>query len=183
MPIMRKSYLITAGAVTAVAALTVLVACTYDSPKATSLGTPVASGATLPASLPPGATAAAPTPGVTGIPGAPGAPAPNGPAGGTTGQPPNIPDQHTTTPSRPAGIPKPQLNRNVGWVNATVTLGGSGPCYTLKGTDGVVYATYSGSGVQLPSGSRVRAQLTPGKTPVNCGSGQPARMDRVQLAG
>jgi len=82
-------------------------------------------------------------------------------------------------PSRPAGQTLPDVGAvRVGWVNATVTSAG-GSCYSLKAADGETWSAYSKKAVPLNKGDKVRARLSPGKTPVDCGSGKPATLVRV----
>ncbi|MEU4238882.1 hypothetical protein [Actinoplanes sp. NPDC026619] len=103
---------------------------------------------------------------------------------GNTAAPATTRARVTATPSHPANLP----TRNAAalqnaWITATVTRGGNGPCYTLTTSAGVTYSAYSTQGIQLADGAHVRARITPGTTPLNCGSGRPARLERVQLAG
>jgi hypothetical protein len=113
--------------------------------------------------------------------------------------PPALPG--STTPARPKTAPPPTPNNGAtvhavpgrpvppvaalrtGWITAKVTKGGLGPCFTLTSSDGVTYAAYSELGLQLSTGSSLRARIKPGKTPVNCGSGRAVRLEHVQIAG
>jgi hypothetical protein len=70
----------------------------------------------------------------------------------------------------------------VAWLQATVSRGGSGPCYGVVTATGVGYALYSTQGFRLATGDRVRVRIIPGAIPVNCGSGRPARLERLLLA-
>ena len=70
----------------------------------------------------------------------------------------------------------------VGWLTATVTTGGSGPCYTLKSSDGQTWAVYSAKAVPVGRGDRLRVRLTPGKTPVSCGKGNAATLERALIS-
>jgi hypothetical protein len=85
-------------------------------------------------------------------------------------------------PSRPAGIPKTptDITRTAGWVEGTVTRGGSGPCYGMVTFDGVEYAMYSDAGVKLAKGDHIRARLSPAKLRISCGDGTPVSMGTVQ---
>ncbi|MGK5680367.1 hypothetical protein [Actinoplanes sp. URMC 104] len=87
-----------------------------------------------------------------------------------------------TPPSRPAGhvLPNPDP-ANRGWITATVT-GGSGKCWTFRSADGETWSVYSAKQVPLSKGDKVRARLTPGKTPVDCGSGKAATLGRLLIA-
>jgi hypothetical protein len=98
--------------------------------------------------------------------------------------PTTAPTPTSPAPVPPNGRPAPPVEavRNA-WISATVTRGGSGPCFTLTGSDGKVYATYSAKALRLTTGARVRARITPGKTPVSCGTGSPARLEHLELAG
>ncbi|WP_250029192.1 hypothetical protein [Paractinoplanes maris] len=85
-------------------------------------------------------------------------------------------------PSRPAGHKFPDAGTlRVGWIDATVTSGG-GTCYSLKDADGEMWAVYSKKAVPLDDGDKVRARITPGKTPVDCGSGKPATLVRLLIS-
>jgi len=150
----------------AAVSLALLTGCSHDDPEKSEAAAPIAepSAGALTAGVLPGESAAA-----TGGPTA---------AGATTKS------QVRPTPSRPAGLPTPDVHSLLNaWITATVTRGGSGPCFGLTAADGVTYATYSKLGITLTTGARVRARITPGATPVNCGSGKPARLVHVQLAG
>ncbi|GAB2613511.1 hypothetical protein Aab01nite_69740 [Paractinoplanes abujensis] len=111
------------------------------------------------------------------------------PADGTTGgnptpagQPADSEASPLPPPSRPAGVAAPDLSAlRVGSITATVTKGGSGPCYGLTSEDGVAWSVYSKKPVPIAKGDRVQARITPGKTPVDCGSGKPATLDRVMI--
>ncbi|MBL7260959.1 hypothetical protein [Paractinoplanes lichenicola] len=117
---------------------------------------------------------------------APGASQPTGGAPGDNpvpaGQPADSEASPLPPPSRPAGVTAPDLSSlRVGSITATVTKGGGGPCYGLKSADGVAWSVYSKKPVPLAKGDRVQARITPGKTPVDCGSGKPATLDRVMI--
>ncbi|GAA3937117.1 hypothetical protein Aau02nite_79160 [Amorphoplanes auranticolor] len=85
-------------------------------------------------------------------------------------------------PSRPAGIPKTPTDivRSPGWIEGTVTRGGSGPCYGLVTFDGVAYAMYSDKGTTLAVGDHIKAALTPAKLRIDCGAGIPVSMGAIQ---
>ncbi len=85
-------------------------------------------------------------------------------------------------PSRPAGIPKTPTDilPSPGWIEGTVTRGGSGPCYTLMTFDGVRYAMHSTEGVELAKGEHIRAELTPARHRIDCGEGIPVTMGALQ---
>ncbi|WP_213006380.1 hypothetical protein [Paractinoplanes toevensis] len=107
-----------------------------------------------------------------------------GATAGATAAPATTRPRVTADPSRPTALPRPNVGSlQNAWITATVTRGGTGPCYTLTSTDGATYAVYSTQGIKLANGDKVRARITPGTTPVNCGTGQPARLERLQLAG
>ncbi|GIE03580.1 hypothetical protein Adu01nite_49300 [Paractinoplanes durhamensis] len=111
---------------------------------------------------------------------------PGRPAGAPTATtaPATLPPRIAATPSRPAGHATPDIGAlQVAWITATVTRGGSGPCYGLTTSAGVTYATYSTQGLKLTKGAQVRARITPGTIPADCGSGRTAKLERVQLAG
>jgi hypothetical protein len=76
-------------------------------------------------------------------------------------------------PSKPAGIPKTptDLLPSPGWIEGTVTRGGTGPCYGLVTFDGVAYAMHSIKGIKLVKGEHIRAELTPAKLRIDCGEG------------
>ena len=130
------------------------------------------------ASAPAGAIA---DPGAT--PPAPGAPLPGGttsPGTDPGGTPPRDPGAPEPAPSHPAGlpVPKPPAVR-VGWMDATVATGGSGPCYKLKSAAGETWSVYSAKSVPMGEGDKVRARIRPGKTAVSCGTGKPGTLVRV----
>jgi hypothetical protein len=113
------------------------------------------------------------------------APPPSAPTPGVAAPTPSGPDNSVPTgppPSRPAGIPKTptDITRTAGWVEGTVTRGGSGPCYGLVTFDGVAYAMYSDTGIKLAKGDHIRARVTPAKLRISCGEGTPVSMGTVQ---
>ena len=85
-------------------------------------------------------------------------------------------------PSKPAGIPKTPTDivRSPGWIEGTITRGGTGPCYGLVTFDGVAYAMYSDKGPQLAQGDHIKAELTPAKLRIDCGAGIPVAMGAIQ---
>jgi hypothetical protein len=122
----------------------------------------------------PAAGAATPSAGAT----AAGVNATAGPDGLPTANP-----APATSPSRPGGRPAPPvLEVAPPWIQGKVSRGGSGPCYGFVTTDGVTYAVYSTTNFKLTNGQRIRARLTPGRTPVSCGAGKPARLVHLQIA-
>ena len=132
-------------------ALTGLTAC--------SAGSPVAPGTSVPVT---------PSDQVTTVPPAPGTPASSVPTG--------------PAPSKPAGIPKTPTDivRSPGWIEGTITRGGTGPCYGLVTFDGVTYAMHSDKGTELAEGDHIRAALTPAKLRISCGPGIPVSMGAIQ---
>ncbi len=116
-----------------------------------------------------------------GIDPAPGASAPAGVADDTVPQPGEV-ETPMAPPSRAVNQPFPDpASALSGWTDATVTRG-SGSCFGLQDADGVAWAVYSKKAVPLKKGDRVRARLTPGKTPVSCGEGKAATLERVLIA-
>lgn len=105
------------------------------------------------------------------------APAPNTPPGS-----PDASARDRITPSKPAGIPKTPTDDipSPGWTEGTVTRGGTGPCYGLITFDGVAYAMYSDAGVTLAKGDHIRAELTPAKLRIDCGTGIPVQLGAIQ---
>jgi hypothetical protein len=91
------------------------------------------------------------------------------------------PDDKPQPPAtRPPDLAFPEpAEMRLGWLTATVTAGGSGPCYSLKASDGETWAVYSTKSVPMDDGDQVRVRITPGKTAVNCGSGKPATLVRA----
>jgi hypothetical protein len=85
-------------------------------------------------------------------------------------------------PSKPAGIPKTptDLLPSPGWIEGTVTRGGSGPCYGLMTFDGVAYAMHSTEGIQLTKGEHIRAELIPAKLRISCGEGITVTLGELQ---
>jgi hypothetical protein len=174
---LRRSIVAAVGVLAAV----VLSGCSSDDePEAASPAAPAAAalpGSSATAALPslPAGVSAAPTGDV-------GAPAAPGPAvrhatsrPGTTVPAP----QGTGAGKPPAGGADPLRST---WVTATVTRGGSGPCYGITTSDGVAWALYADEPLKLMTGTGIRTRVTPGKTPVDCGAGRTGRMGRVQLA-
>ena len=145
-----------------VLALTGLTAC--------SAGSPVAQGTSVP--VPPSGSASPVLPSPGG-PALPAAPSPSGPFNSVPAGP---------APSRPAGIPKTPTDivRSPGWIEGTITRGGSGPCYGLVTFDGVAYAVYSDKGIELTRGDHIKAALTPAKLRINCGEGIPVSLGDLQ---
>ncbi|MBU2667682.1 hypothetical protein KOI35_29640 [Actinoplanes bogorensis] len=120
------------------------------------------------------------------VPSAPGAVAPTDlPAPDWTvppGQPVDSDSSPLPPPTRAPGVKAPNpADLRVGWLTATVTKGGSGPCYGVTAEDGVAWSLYSKKSVPLAKGDHVKARITPGKTPVDCGSGKPATLVRVLI--
>jgi hypothetical protein len=85
-------------------------------------------------------------------------------------------------PSKPAGIPKTptDLLPSPGWIEGTVTRGGTGPCYGLMTFDGVAYAMHSTEGIQLTKGEHIRAELIPAKLRISCGEGITVTLGELQ---
>jgi hypothetical protein len=131
--------------------LTGLTACSASSPVAQGTSVPVTPSASVPAA----------------------APSPSGPFNSVPAGP---------APSKPAGIPKTPTDivHSPGWVEGTITRGGSGPCYGLVTFDGVAYAMYSGKGTELAVGDHIKAALTPAKLRIDCGEGIPVTMGALQ---
>jgi len=142
-----------------------LSACSAEPAAAPSASTPVTPSASTPAVAP---SPSAPPP-ISALP-------PTSAAAPTSGGPTGTP------PSKPAGIPKTPTDiiRTAGWVEGTVTRGGSGPCYGLVTFDGVEYAMYSVAGPKLAKGDHIRARLTPAKLRISCGDGIPVSMGAIQ---
>ena len=122
---------------------------------ACSAGSPVAQGTSVPVT-PSNSVATSPS-------GAP-SPSPSGPYNSVPTGP---------APSKPAGIPKTPTDDipSPGWIEGTVTRGGTGPCYGLVTFDGVAYAMHSIKGIKLVKGEHIRAELTPAKLRIDCGEG------------
>ena len=95
--------------------------------------------------------------------------------------PRQLPPGVTESQSPPPGIKPPNLQVRVGWITGKVTRGGSGPCYGITADNGQAYAVYSAKPAPLEQGARVKARLTPGRTPKNCGSGTPATLVRLLI--
>jgi hypothetical protein len=136
--------------------LTSLTAC--------SAGSPVAPGTSVPV------TPSAP---VSTVPPEPSAPGPSGPYNTVPTGP---------APSKPAGIPKTPTDivRSPGWIEGTITRGGTGPCYGLVTFDGVAYSMYSDKGTKLAQGDHIKAELTPARLRIDCGAGIPVSMGAIQ---
>ncbi len=137
---------------------------------------------------PPSAVAAA-TPGTTTAvePSVSAAAPPAAVPSGSTAAPAAAPGRGAVTATAPGGPPgresRPLNDLRPGWVVGTVTRGGSGPCYGLKGEDGEDYAVYSAKSHKLTKGQRIRTKLTPGPTPKSCGSGKAVTMGGLQISG
>ena len=97
--------------------------------------------------------------------------------------PRQLPPGVTESQTPPPGIKLPELQVRTGWITGKVTRGGSGPCYGITADDGEAYAVYSAKPAPLEVGTRVKARLTPGKTPRKCGSGTPATLARLLIEG
>jgi hypothetical protein len=100
-------------------------------------------------------------------------------------QSPSTPDNSVAAaapPSKPAGIPKTPTDivHTAGWIEGTITRGGTGPCYGLVTFDGVAYAMYSDTGTELAEGDHIRARLTPAKLRISCGEGIAVEMGAIQ---
>ncbi|MCY1137392.1 hypothetical protein OWR29_05220 [Actinoplanes sp. Pm04-4] len=167
---MLRSIAVTAGALSL--ALLLAGGCSSDDDKpAASAPAPVSADGSVGGSVP--------APGASG-PAAPLGSAPDAAAPGGQAAQPGTADS-TAKPSRPAGHDFPDVGAmRVGWVNATVTRAG-GSCYGLKTADGETWAAYSKKAVPMDKGDKVRVRITPGKTPVDCGSGKPATLVRALI--
>ena len=136
---------------------------------------------------PPSAVAAAPGTTTAVDPSAAAAPPAAVPSGSAAAAPPAAPGRGAVTATAPGGPPgrenRPLNDLRPSWVVGTVTRGGSGPCYGVKGEDGVNYAVYSATSHKLTKGQRIRTKLTLGPTPKSCGSGKAVTMGGLQLAG
>ncbi|WP_203785272.1 hypothetical protein [Paractinoplanes rishiriensis] len=53
-----------------------------------------------------------------------------------------------------------------------MTAGGSGPCYRLTTDDGTQYALYSGDGITLVKGDRIKINTKPALVRISCGPGR-----------
>ena len=147
---------------TATAALLVVASLSACSAAAPSTSAPVTPSASTPSVAP-----------------SPSAPPPTS-AAAPTSSPPSSPP--VVVGSKPAGIPKTPTDiiRTAGWVEGTITRGGSGPCYGLVTFDGVAYAMHSTAGPKLAKGDHIRARLTPAKLRISCGDGIPVSMGAIQ---
>lgn len=99
---------------------------------------------------------------------------PAGPAASAGG----VPASAAATPG--AAVQSPS---GPGWVPATVTRGGDGPCYAMVDPNGVEYAVYWAGGTKLTVGDRVRARFGPARLRIACGSGKPVQATAVEPAG
>lgn len=107
------------------------------------------------------------------------------PAASHAARSPGVPDNTVPTgapPSRPAGIPKTPTDivHPSGWIEGTITRGGTGPCYGMVTFDGVTYAMYSDTGVKLAEGDHIQARLTPAKQRISCGDGIPVSLGAIR---
>ena len=145
-----------------------------STPVSPSISTPVSPSISTPGPAAAPATAAS-TASLRVVP-RPVAPTPTDIAAGDT----DTTHRGTAQPSRPAGRPLPRIDSvRVAWIQGTVTTGSSGPCYGIVTGGGVAYALYSSQGYRLTTGDQVRARITPGPTPVRCGTGRPGRLERL----
>jgi hypothetical protein len=137
---------------------------------ACSAGSPVAPGTSVPVTPSGSASTVAPAPSGSA---STVAPAPSGPYNSVPTGP---------APSKPAGIPKTPTDivRSPGWIEGTITRGGTGPCYGLVTFDGVAYAMYSDKGTKLAEGDHIKAALTPARLRIDCGPGIPVSMGAIQ---
>ena len=133
------------------------------------------------------ACSAGPTPAPgTSVPVPPSGAAPSAPPSSGAAPPtaPGSPDTSvpTAVPSKPPGIPKTPTDiiESPGWIEGTITRGGTGPCYGLVTFDGVAYAMYSDAGTSLVKGDHIRAELTPAKLRIDCGRGIPVALGALQ---
>ena len=89
----------------------------------------------------------------------------------------------TPAESRPSGLPtitkteKPPKEPtddlpSTGWVGGMVTRGGTGPCYGLIADDGMEYALYNTTGLELTKGARVKVHLETTLLRIYCGPGE-----------
>jgi len=164
---MRKS--LPAAAV----ALTLLAGCSHSSDAKNVASTTPSTAASSP-SLPPMFVPSSEASGAVSPPGATTAAGAGGTTSGTGG----------TSGANPRGRLTPRIQSlGTTWIDATVTRTGPGSCVGLTSTDGTAYAVYLSQSVRLTPGTKLRAKINPGKTPINCGKGNPARSDRVQIAG
>jgi hypothetical protein len=80
-----------------------------------------------------------------------------------------------------APTPTPAISSTpAGGVTGTITRGGSGPCFGLRGDDGVDYALYVAGATRLDEGDRIRVQAVPMKLRIHCGAGKSVQAARVE---
>jgi hypothetical protein len=107
--------------------------------------------------------------------------------GATASGPTGAPPMSTAVPALtrpPSGPPESPTDRlPTDWMAGTVTVGGSGPCYTVKTDDDTLYALYSTSGITLHQGDVVRIKLAPMRAQISCGSGRAASIVAVNVIG
>jgi hypothetical protein len=102
---------------------------------------------------------------------------------GCAGSPTTTPPA-AATPAPPALVTSAPSSATVegqtGTVEGTVTRGGSGPCFGLRGTDGVDYSLYVAGATVLDVGDRIRVEAVPMKLRISCGPGKSVQAARVE---
>ncbi|WP_306210543.1 hypothetical protein [Actinoplanes sp. RD1] len=87
-----------------------------------------------------------------------------------------------SVPPLPSGIAKTPTDKiaDPGWTEGWIVRGGTGPCYGLLDLDGKPYAMYSDEGLTLAKGDHVRVRVIPSRLRIDCGEGEPVRLEVLE---
>ncbi|WP_305787722.1 hypothetical protein [Symbioplanes lichenis] len=82
----------------------------------------------------------------------------------------------------PSGIAKTPTDKiaSPGWTEGWIVRGGTGPCYGLLDMDGKPFAMYSDEGLTLAKGDHVRVRVVPSRLRIDCGEGEPVRLEVLE---
>ncbi|MGX6605391.1 hypothetical protein ACWKSP_25140 [Micromonosporaceae bacterium Da 78-11] len=110
----------------------------------------------------------------------PSSPTPSSPAPTASGTAAALPT--LTRPAAPPKNPSDQVNTG-GWLDGTVTAGGTGPCYGMITDDGKQYALHAADGTELTKGKRIRIKTRPALIRIYCGPGELVEMTAMEPVG
>ncbi len=87
-----------------------------------------------------------------------------------------------SVPPLPSGIAKTPTDKiaSPGWTEGWIVRGGTGPCYGLLDMDGKPFAMYSDEGLTLAKGDHVRVRVVPSRLRIDCGEGEPVRLEVLE---
>jgi hypothetical protein len=107
----------------------------------------------------------------------PSASSPDAPGG--SAMPATSPLTSSPEPSLPPRGPTDKIKKTA-WVTGTVTIGGTGRCYSLVTDDGTAYALHAADSTNLVKGSRMRVRTETAKARIACGPGKLVEMTAAE---